>query len=208
MSEKEISRAVIRRLPRYFRFLGELRDAGVEKISSHDLSLIMHVTASQIRQDLNNFGGFGQQGYGYGVGELAESLEKIMGLDKTYNIAFVGCGHLGEAISKYIYNNEKNYNIAALCDDREPMQGKVINGMKVMSVEDFKERLAQGGIDIVAITGPVELAKSVIDSIEGSGVRGIWNYAHMDIQLKGVYVLNMHLSDSLHALTYYINHMD
>ena len=140
-----ISDAVIRRLPRYRRYLRNLEAAGTSRISSKELGEMMDVTASQIRQDLNHFGGFGQQGYGYGVAELGNSLEKIMGLDKTYNIAFIGCGRLGSALIGYLAGNEPHYKIVALCDNRPSIAGTELAGTKVMDKESFKARMKQGG---------------------------------------------------------------
>ena len=117
--EKEISQAVIRRMPRYYRYLGELLEEGVERISSNDLSRRMRVTASQIRQDLNNFGGFGQQGYGYSVNYLYEEIGNILGLNKEYQLVVVGYGRLGQAMASYIYKNEKNFHIRGIFDVKE-----------------------------------------------------------------------------------------
>ena len=203
-----ISDAVIRRLPRYRRYLRNLEAAGTSRISSKELGEMMDVTASQIRQDLNHFGGFGQQGYGYGVADLGVSLEKIMGLDKNYNIAFIGCGHLGQAMIHYLAGNEPHYKIVALCDNRPELVGKELEGIKIMDKETFKERMKQGGIDILALTAPARIAEEVAQDLDGTGIRGIWNFGHTDLNIKGVHVMNVHLSDSLHALTYYINHLD
>lgn len=203
-----ISDAVIKRLPRYRRFLKKLEESGTTRVSSKELGEMMDVTASQIRQDLNHFGGFGQQGYGYGVAELGTSLEKIMGIDKTYNIAFIGCGRLGQALIGYIKGNEPNYNIVALCDNRPEVVGKEIAGVTVMDKENFKARMKQGDIDILALTLPAEKVEEVAKDLEGSGIKGVWNFGHVDINIKGIYTMNVHLSDSLHSLTYYINHQD
>jgi len=203
-----ISDAVIKRLPRYRRYLKKLEDGGTSRVSSKELGEMMDVTASQIRQDLNHFGGFGQQGYGYGVAELGESLEKIMGLDRVYNVAFVGCGRLGQAVINYVSGNEPCYKVVALCDNRAEMIGQEIAGIKVLSKEDFQARMKEGGIDILALTLPGAKADEVAKDIAGSGIRGIWNFGHTDINIRGVHTTNVHLSDSLHALTYYINHPD
>ena len=203
-----ISDAVIRRLPRYRRYLRNLENAGISRVSSKELGEMMDVTASQIRQDLNHFGGFGQQGYGYGVADLGKSLEEIMGLDKTYNIAFIGCGRLGQAMIGYLAGHEPHYKIVALCDNRPEYVGKEFAGIKVVDKATFRERLKEGGIDIIAITAPARIAEEVAADLPGTGVRGVWNFGHTDITLKGVHVMNVHLSDSLHALTYYINHID
>ena len=202
-----ISDAVIRRLPRYRRYLKKLSGQGVQRISSKELGSIMDVTASQIRQDLNHFGGFGQQGYGYGVEDLSLKLEEIMGLDRTYNIGVVGCGRLGQAIISYLANNEPCYKLAGLCDNRADMVGTEINGVKVEDKASFKETMKKG-IDILIITAPARIAEEVAGDIEGTEIKGIWNFGMTEFHIKGVKVINVHLSDSLHALCYYINHPD
>ena len=202
-----VSDAVVRRLPRYRRYLKKLKDQGIQRISSKDLGNIMDVTASQIRQDLNHFGGFGQQGYGYGVAELESKLEEIMGLDRTYNIAFVGCGRLGQAIINYISGDEPIYKSVGLCDNRPDMIGTEIAGVKVQSKEEFRKRMHRG-IDILVITAPAVIAEEVAEDVAGTDIKGVWNFGHTELVIKGVKVLNVHLSDSLHALCYYINHPD
>ena len=203
-----VSDAVIKRLPRYRRFLKTLKEQGTDKVSSKQLGEIMDVTASQIRQDLNHFGGFGQQGYGYGVEELGDRLGEILGVDKTYNVAFIGCGRLGQALMNFLIANEPNYKITALCDIRPELQGREIAGVKIDAVEDFNKKLIGGGIDIVILTIPADQVEAVHDLIEKSDVKGVWNFSMTEMVIKGKKVMNMHLSDSLQALTYYINHPD
>ncbi len=203
-----VSDAVIKRLPRYRRFLKSLKEQGTDKVSSKQLGEIMDVTASQIRQDLNHFGGFGQQGYGYGVEELGDRLGEILGVDKTYNVAFIGCGRLGQALMNFLIANEPNYKITALCDIRPELQGREIAGVKIDNVEDFNKKLIGGGIDIVILTIPADQVEAVRDLIEKSDVKGVWNFSMTEMVIKGKKVMNMHLSDSLQALTYYINHPD
>jgi redox-sensing transcriptional repressor len=203
-----VSDAVIKRLPRYRRFLKSLKEQGTDKVSSKQLGEIMDVTASQIRQDLNHFGGFGQQGYGYGVEELGDRLGEILGVDKTYNVAFIGCGRLGQALMNFLIANEPNYKITALCDIRPELQGREIAGVKIDAVEDFNKKLIGGGIDIVILTIPADQVEAVRDLIEKSDVKGVWNFSMTEMVIKGKKVMNMHLSESLQALTYYINHPD
>ena len=202
-----VSDAVIRRLPRYRRYLKKLQDQDIQRISSKELGEIMDVTASQIRQDLNHFGGFGQQGYGYGVKELDQKLESIMGLDRTYTMGFVGCGRLGEAIINYINGHEPSYKIVALCDNRPGMAGKEINGLKIQDKETFRQNM-RTGIDILVITAPAHIAEEVAGDLAGTEIKGVWNFGHTEFNVKGVKVINVHLSDSLHSLCYYINHPD
>ena len=202
-----VSDAVVRRLPRYRRYLKKLLAGGTQRISSKELGNIMDVTASQIRQDLNHFGGFGQQGYGYGVAELEGKLVEIMGLDRTYNIAFVGCGRLGRAVISYLAGHEPMFKLVGLCDNRPDLIGTEINGVKIQSKEEFKKRM-HSGIDILVITAPAVVAEEVAEDLEGTEIKGVWNFGHTEIAAKGVKVMNVHLSDSLHALCYYINHPD
>ena len=129
MEEKEISQAVIGRLPRYFRYLGELRDKGVERISSQELSKLMKVTASQIRQDFNNFGGFGQQGYGYNVNYLYDEIGKILGLDKAHHLIIIGSGNLGQAIANYMNFERRGFIFKGIFDNNPALKGKVLRGL-------------------------------------------------------------------------------
>ena len=139
MAQKEISQAVIRRMPRYYRYLGELLDAGVERISSNDLSNQMQVTASQIRQDLNNFGGFGQQGYGYNVKYLYEEIGKILGLDQVHNIIVIGAGNLGQALTNYVKFERFGFKIIALFDVNPALEGVSVRGIKVHMLDELDD---------------------------------------------------------------------
>ncbi|MGN1146222.1 MAG: redox-sensing transcriptional repressor Rex, partial [Acetatifactor sp.] len=143
MEEKEISQAVISRLPRYFRYLGELKDAGVERISSQELSELMKVTASQIRQDFNNFGGFGQQGYGYNVEYLYKEIGKILGLDKKHNFIIVGAGNLGRALGNYMNFERRGFIFKGMFDQNPELVGKDVRGIKVMSMDKLDRFVAE-----------------------------------------------------------------
>jgi redox-sensing transcriptional repressor len=206
MKAKFVSDAVIKRLPRYRRYLKDLLDNGVERISSGELAEEMNLTASQIRQDLNHFGGFGQQGYGYSVENLHEELSSILGVDHEYSVVMVGCGRLGEALANYIRNYEPNFKITAICDIREDLQGKEVCGVNIVDAKEFKKHLASNKNDLAIITVPPEMVKEVVDLLVSHGVKGIWNFGLTDFELRGVAVSNVHLSDSLHSLVYYINH--
>lgn len=201
---KEISQAVIRRMPRYFRYLGELMDEGVERISSGDLSERMNVTASQIRQDLNNFGGFGQQGYGYNVSFLYEEIGKILGLDKKHHIVVIGAGHLGQAIANYVKFEKLGFLIIGLFDVDPAIVGKTIRGIPVMDIASLAEFLDEHEVDIAALTMPKDAADSIVKILTEHDVRAIWNFAHVDLDVKNVVVENVHLSDSLMELSYNI----
>ncbi len=152
MEEKEISQAVIGRLPRYFRYLGELKDQGVERISSQELSRIMHVTASQIRQDFNNFGGFGQQGYGYNVEYLYTEIGKILGMHKKHNLVIVGAGNLGQALANYMNFERRGFLIKGLFDQDVALTGKLIRGIPVRPMEELENFILEHEIDIALVT--------------------------------------------------------
>ena len=194
--EKEISQAVIRRMPRYYRYLGELLDEGVERISSNELSSRMNVTASQIRQDLNNFGGFGQQGYGYNVKFLHDEIGKIV----------VGAGNLGQALANYVKFEKLGFVIIALFDVNLALKGKTVRGIEIHMIDEMEDFLKTHDVDIAALTMPKQKADAVAKKLVNSGVHAIWNFAHVDLELtdKDVVVENVHLSDSLMQLSYNI----
>lgn len=209
MEEKEISQAVIRRLPRYFRYLGELKDQGVERISSQELSELMQVTASQIRQDFNNFGGFGQQGYGYNVDYLYKEISKILGLDRTHNLIIIGAGNLGQALGNYMNFERRGFIFTGLFDNNPALYGKQIRGMQVRPMEEMAEFVRQNNVDIAVLTIPKASAVTVAAQLTEVGIKGIWNFAHVDLAVpENVKVENVHLSDSLMRLSYMIGQED
>ena len=203
--EKEISQAVIRRMPRYYRYLGELLDDGAERISSNELSARMRVTASQIRQDLNNFGGFGQQGYGYNVKYLYDEIGKILGMDRQHNIIVVGAGNLGQALANYLKFEKRGFVINGLFDVNPALKGISVRGIKIRMMEELEGFLKENQVDIAALTLPKEKADEVANKLVSLGIRAIWNFAHLDLELPGhVVVENVHLSDSRMQLSYNI----
>ena len=204
--DKYISQAVIRRMPRYYRYLGELLESGVERISSGDLSKLMKVTASQIRQDLNNFGGFGQQGYGYNVQYLYEEIGKILGLTQTHNIIIVGAGNLGLAIANYMKFDKLGFKLVALFDVNPELIGQKIRGVEIRPIEELDDFCKNNAVDIAALTLPKADADSVAHQVVKLGVKAIWNFAHVDLDVaaEGVVIENVHLSDSLMQLSYNI----
>ena len=206
MEEKEISQAVIRRMPRYYRYLGELLDAGVERISSNDLSSRMNVTASQIRQDLNNFGGFGQQGYGYNVKYLYEEIGKILGLNVTHYVIIIGAGHLGQALANYVKFEKLGFVITALFDVDQKLIGTNVRGIPVLSIDELPDYVKNHTVDIATLTMPKSKAAQIANELVSLGVYAIWNFAHVDLELsqQDVVVENVHLSDSLMQLSYNI----
>lgn len=206
MQEKEISQAVIRRMPRYYRYLGELLEDGVERISSNDLSKRMNVTASQIRQDLNNFGGFGQQGYGYNVKFLYEEIGKILGLNQKHNIIVIGVGNLGQALANYVKFEKLGFVITALFDVNPALEGVTVRGIKIHMLDELEDYCKDHVVDIAALTMPKEKADAIANRLVNLGIQAIWNFAHVDLDLidKDVVVENVHLSDSLMQLSYNI----
>ena len=204
--EKEISQAVIRRMPRYCRYLGELLEEGVERISSNDLSNRMQVTASQIRQDLNNFGGFGQQGYGYNVQYLYDEIGKVLGLTQTHNIIVMGAGNLGQAITNYVKFERLGFRIIALFDVNPDLKRQNVRGIPIYMMDELDEVVAKNEIDIAALTLPKEKADETAKHLVDLGIHAIWNFAHVDLDLmdRRVVIENVHLSDSLMQLSYNI----
>ena len=204
--DKYISQAVIRRMPRYYRYLGELLESGVERISSGDLSKLMKVTASQIRQDLNNFGGFGQQGYGYNVQYLYDEIGKILGLTQTHNIIIIGAGNLGLAIANYMKFDKLGFKLVALFDVNPELIGQNIRGVKIRPVDELADFCRNNQVDIAALTMPKANADNIAHQVVELGIKAIWNFAHVDLDVasEGVVVENVHLSDSLMQLSYNI----
>ena len=206
LEHRKISRAVISRLPRYHRYLGDLLEEGVERISSNDLSKKMQVTASQIRQDLNNFGGFGQQGYGYNVKYLYTEIGKILGLDKTHNFIIIGAGNLGQALANYASFERSGFILKSLFDVNPRLEGMSIRGVQVRMMDELVDFLANNEIEIAALTIPKSKAVEVADILVENGIKANWNFAHTDLTLpKDVVVESVHLSDSLMQLSYNIN---
>ncbi|MCR4895904.1 MAG: redox-sensing transcriptional repressor Rex [Lachnospiraceae bacterium] len=206
MLGKEISQAVIGRLPRYFRYLGELKDNGVERISSQELSELMQVTASQIRQDFNNFGGFGQQGYGYNVEYLYNEIGKILGLDTIHSFIIIGAGNLGTALGNYLNFERRGFVFRGIFDQNPALIGNLVRGIPVRGMEDLPGFLKENEIEIAVLTIPKTGALGLVDTLVECGIKGIWNFAHVDLNVpEGVQVENVHLSDSLMKLSYNIS---
>ena len=205
MEEKDISQAVISRLPRYFRYLGELRDEGIERISSRELSELMHVTASQIRQDFNNFGGFGQQGYGYNVEYLYDEIGKILGLDSSHSMIIIGAGNLGQALVNYMNFRNRGFYFTAAFDINPVIIGQKIGDVPILSMDELPEYIRIHETDIAVLTVPKQEAKEIAKTLVGGRIRAIWNFAHIDLPVPPeIQVENVHLSDSLMKLSYNI----
>lgn len=203
MENINISQAVIKRLPRYYRYLGELKDEGVLRISSRELSILMHVTASQIRQDLNHFGGFGQQGYGYNVRNLYDEIGKILGLDKNHKLVVIGAGHLGQALSNYENFKRRGFHILGIFDRDPALVGTRIGDVCVSPMEELEDFIRNNDIDIAVLTIPKSSAVAVAKILVKCNIKAIWNFAHVDLAVPDdVVVENVHLSESLMRLSY------
>ena len=206
MDEKNISKAVIRRLPRYYRYLGELLEEGVERISSNELSSKMHVTASQIRQDLNNFGGFGQQGYGYNVPYLYAEIGKILGLDRTHHMIIIGAGNLGQALANYVKFEKRGFKVVGIFDINPVLKGISIRGNEIRMMDELPEFLKENDVQIATLTLPKAYAEETATILVENGIKAIWNFAHLDLAVpEDVIVENVHLSESLMRLSYNLN---
>lgn len=205
--DKAISMAVIRRLPRYYRFLGELIRAGNVRISSRELSDRMGLTASQIRQDLNCFGGFGQQGYGYNIQELHKEIGKILGLDKLVKAILIGAGNLGRAVANHMDFENRGFSLVGIFDSDPALIGQKIKDVEIMHTDKL-EAFCQATEPIVAILCiPKSATKELSDRLITAGIKGFWNFSHYDLvsQHQGIVVENVHMNDSLMTLRYEIN---
>jgi redox-sensing transcriptional repressor len=203
--DRKISMAVIRRLPRYYRYLRELLDSDVKKISSRELSEKMKVTASQIRQDLNNFGGFGQQGYGYNVEYLYSEIGKILGLDRHHKMIIVGIGNLGQALANYPSFSKRGFDLIGLFDVNPRLIGMSIRGIEVQDVDCMEAFVKENEVDIAILTMPKIRVKETAEKLGEWGVKGLWNFSPVDLFLPDhVQVENVHLSHSLMTLAYSI----
>lgn len=201
--EKQISQAVISRLPRYFRYLGDLKEQGIERISSQELSRLMKVTASQIRQDFNNFGGFGQQGYGYNVSYLYGEISKILGLTNKHHLIIIGAGNLGQAIANYMNFEKRGFIFKGIFDANPALHGKMIREMEVQPMENMEQFIKEHDIDIAVLTIPKTGAVKVAEQLVKNNIKAIWNFAHVDLNVpKDIQVENVHLSESLMKLSY------
>lgn len=204
--DRKISMAVIRRLPRYYRYLGELLQKGVTKISSRELSEKMNVTASQIRQDLNNFGGFGQQGYGYNVEYLYTEIGKILGLHENYKMIIVGVGNLGQALANSTSFSKRGFKLVGLFDVNPKLIGMSIHGVEVMDVDYMETFVKENGVEIAILTMPKTRVKETAEKLATWGIKGLWNFSPVDLVVpETVQVENVHLSHSLMTLAYKIH---
>ena len=209
MTDKFISNAVIARLPRYYRYLRVLDEANVERISSSELSRIMNVTASQIRQDLNTFGGFGQQGYGYNVKYLLAEIKKILNVDCTHNMVIIGAGNMARSFVHYRGFTDSGFKPVGIFDNDPILKGSRLHSIPIMMMDELKEFAATNSVDIAILTVPSESAVEAAQSVIDAGIKGIWNFTKEDLELsdqlsvpKDVHIQNVHLIDSLMQLSF------
>ena len=200
-----ISNSVIRRLPRYYRFLGELEDQQISKISSRELSERMHLTASQIRQDLNCFGGFGQQGYGYNVSELRKEIGRILGVDKHRKTILIGAGNLGTALAVHINFEKSGCSLIGIFDKK--IVGNPLGKLTITDIDDLEKFCRENKPEVAVLCIPKSVTKEIVDRLTELGVRSFWNFSHYDINVehKNIIVENVHLGDSLLTLSYGVN---
>lgn len=202
-----ISNSVIRRLPRYYRFLGELEDQQISKISSRELSERMHLTASQIRQDLNCFGGFGQQGYGYNVSELRKEIGRILGVDKHRKTILIGAGNLGTALAVHINFEKSGCSLIGIFDSNKKIVGNPLGKLTITDIDDLEKFCRENKPEVAVLCIPKSVTKEIVDRLTELGVRSFWNFSHYDINVehKNIIVENVHLCDSLLTLSYGVN---
>lgn len=205
MEGRSISSAVIKRLPRYYRYLQELEEEQIERISSEELSRRMSVTASQIRQDLNNFGGFGQQGYGYNVEYLKTEIGKILGLDRTHGLIIVGAGNLGKALCGYMSKDDR-FRTRGIFDADPEVVGRKVRDLTVQPIDGLEDFLKETEVEIAILAIPKTEAQELTDRLIACGIRAIWNFSHVDLTVpKDVYVENVNLIESLMTLSFRLN---
>lgn len=204
-----VSNSVIKRLPRYYRFLGELKNKGVVRISSKDLSERMGLTASQIRQDLNCFGGFGQQGYGYNIESLYTEIGKILGVDKTRKAILIGAGNLGKAVALHMSFEARGFNLIGIFDKNPALSGQMIRGIPVRHTDGIFDFCKDNNPDVAVLCIPSVAAETLAPQLVQLGIKGFWNFSHYDIAANhaNVAVENVHLSDSLMTLSYRVSNL-
>ncbi len=202
-----ISMSVIRRLPRYYRFLSELNEQNVDRISSTKLAQIMNVTASQVRQDLNCFGGFGQQGYGYSVGQLKDEIKNILGLNNNYKAVLIGVGNFGKAVAMHMDFEKLGFKLIACFDKNKDKVGQKLNDLYVKDESELEDFCRQNHVDTAFLCIPKVAVENVLDALYGLGIKNYWNFSHYDINAKydDTVVENVHLSDNLMTLCYRMN---
>lgn len=204
MNDK-ISKAVVARLPKYYRILVDLKDKGVKRVSSKELSAILKSTASQVRQDFNNFGGFGQQGYGYNVDELLSQIQRILGLGSSYKTIIIGSGNIGQALANYKGFSNGGFKLEAMFDLNPKLVGLKVNDVEVFDYSELSDYLSKNEVDIAYLAVNEQNAQDVTNVLLSGGVKGIWNFTPVDLEVTGDTVVeNVHLIDSLYIMSYYL----
>lgn len=204
-----ISMAVVRRLPKYHRYLGDLLNNDIRRVSSQELSRITGFTASQIRQDLNCFGGFGQQGYGYNVDELHREIGRILGLDRIYRTIIIGAGNVGRAIANYTFFEESGFKLYGVFDNNPKKVGEKVKDLSVLPIEEVEAFIKDNEIEIGILCTPKDGAQKIAEVLVRCGIRGIWNFAPVDLKLdSNVIVENVHLSESLFTISYLLKEQE
>ncbi len=208
--QKKISTATIKRLPKYYRYLDDLLAKGIDRISSKKLSELMGFTASKIRQDLNSFGCFGQQGYGYNVEYLMGEIGKLLGLDNGYRAIIIGLGNMGQALANYDNFEQSGFNIVGLFDANPRLVGVSVRGNDILDIGEMENFVSQNKVDVAILCVPKNKAVAIADEIVRLGIKGIWNFAPVDLEVDydDVVVENVHLSESLMTLSYRITNED
>lgn len=207
-TNRKVPSVVIKRLPRYYRYLGELLNQGIKRISSNALSEKMGVTASQIRQDFNYFGGFGQQGYGYKVEYLYNTIGDILGLHDGFTTIIVGAGNLGRALANHNFT-KRGFRLVGMFDNNEEVVGTVINGVEVYHIDKLEEFVKENNVDIGILTVPKSEIDAIADRLCECGIKGLWNYSYAELKTRNdIPIENVHLSDSLMTLSYKIKQKD
>lgn len=204
MARHDASMSVIKRLPRYYRFLSDLKSRGVVRVSSRELSEKMGLTASQIRQDFNCFGGFGQQGYGYNVTQLHEEIGSILGLNFRFKAIIVGAGNLGRAIATHMSFEHRGFKLIGIFDNKESVTGQIIKGMPIRHISGLEDFFNENKPDVAILCIPYNAAPEVAKQLVDLGIKGFWNFSHYDLALQypQIPVENVHLSDSLMTFCY------
>lgn len=204
-----VSSSVIKRLPRYYRFLGELIAQNVTRISSRELSERMGLTASQIRQDLNCFGGFGQQGYGYNIDELHNEIGKILGVNQGFKTILIGAGNLGKAIATHMNFEKRGCKLVGIFDKNESLTGEIVEGVPISNIRDMASFCRETKPVIAILCIPKTAAQSLADELVKLGIKAFWNFSHYDLKMDydGIIVENVHLGDSLLTLSYGVNNL-
>lgn len=209
-SQGKVSLPVIKRLPKYYRYLSEMKQKGVTKVSSSELARMMGTTASQVRQDFNCFGGFGQQGIGYEVSRLHNEIGTLLFKEDSLSTILIGTGRLGTAISSYLNNDARGYRLLAAFDVKEEVIGTELCGMTIQHIDNLREFCKSNSPDVAVLCIPKLSAKQLAPTLVELGIKGFWNFSHYDLTVEypGMIVENVHLGDSLMSLSYRVNNLE